>query len=134
MANPVHLMPLRDGEGERAGTLLPWLARCPSAHGVPDRLPEPHPLPNAGAVVGGRGAPGMSWTPHVRALEAEPDLPLARPLVRRVAGRGRRPSPHGRSRSRVGGPLPRGGAMAAKPFASSADLAAKEQTLEVLAE
>src|SRR3954454_3302109 len=52
MANPVHLMPLRDGEGERAGTLLPWLAGCPSAHGVPDRLPEPRPLPTARAVVG----------------------------------------------------------------------------------
>src|SRR3954469_17586599 len=41
MANSVHLMPLRDGEGERAGTLLPWLAVRPSAHRVPDRLPEP---------------------------------------------------------------------------------------------
>jgi hypothetical protein len=38
MANSVYLFALRDGTGDRAGTLLPWLAGSPSPHGVPDRL------------------------------------------------------------------------------------------------
>jgi hypothetical protein len=74
MANSVHLMPLRDGEGEQAGTLLPWLAGCPSAHGVPDRLPEPHPLPTARAVVEALVAAhchGTSW-PRITGLGDQP--------------------------------------------------------------
>jgi hypothetical protein len=74
MANSVHLMPLRDGEGERAGTLLPWLTGCPSAHGVPDRLPEPHPLPTARAVVGALVAAHCHGTSSTEVIDlgAEP--------------------------------------------------------------
>jgi hypothetical protein len=49
MANSIYLFPLRDPGAEP--TLLVWLSGRASRHGVPEALPEPHPLPTVVAVL-----------------------------------------------------------------------------------